>query len=134
MWTVRWRSANITYGDQGSFGGTMKEVDGTIHSGGSAASEFRAENAEVEEESRVLRLSGGVEVKSESGTRRLTCERIEWDPDREVIEAKGNVRFETKDFVVGPFAALRISPELRIAGTPDLFEKRYGSKPDAGKR
>jgi hypothetical protein len=41
-----------------------------------------------------------------------------------VIEAQGNVRFETPDFALGPFETLWFSPELKRVGTPDAFKDK----------
>lgn len=125
VWSVRWKSADLTISEGGRFSGEMRGVEGNLYRGQALASRFRAELGLADRDSSVLKLSRGVIVETTMPKVRLTCDAMRWDPEREVIEATGNVRLETEDGVLGPFQKLWLSPELRVAGTPDLFEENH---------
>lgn len=126
LWTVRWNRADLNASEEGEFYGTAYDVSGTFFKGAQAASTFRAKRAVIAQKGNTLELLGGVSVQSERPPSKLECDSVIWDPEREVGEARGNVRFTADDVVIGPFDAFRFSPELNAAGTPGIFGKRYG--------
>lgn len=126
LWTVKWTRADLTYSEEGAFYGTAYGVSGTFFKGTQAASTFQAKRAVIAQNSNTLELLDGVTVESKKPASRLECNAVLWDPEREVGEARGNVRFTAEDVVLGPFEAFRFSPELNAAGTPGVFGKRYG--------
>ncbi len=128
VWSVRWTKATLEYGEDGSFGGRMLEVSGTIFGSAGGSSTFTASEAKADKESSVLHLIGEVRLHSSSPKGEVRCDEVRWDAARQVVEAHGNVRFETKDYVLGPFETLWFSPELRRAGTPDAFEDTDGKR------
>lgn len=126
LWRLRWERSSLTYGEGGVFFGTAFGVRGVFFKGPKEASSFQAESVEIERGSNKLQIKGGVVVSAEKPLTQLKCEEATWDPDREVGEARGNVRVITEDYTLGPFPVIRFSPELKIGGTPKLFEERHG--------
>lgn len=121
VWSARWAKAQLSYGDQGRVSGTMQTVTGTFYENGDPASEFSADRAVADQASARLVLEGQVVVVSQDPDGRLSCDTLTWDADAGVIEAKGNVRFETDRFTMGPFPMLLGSPKLQRVGSPELF-------------
>lgn len=126
LWTVKWARADLNASEDGAFYGTAYDVSGTFFKGSQAASTFHAARAVIAQKGNTLELLGGVSVQSQKPRSKLECDSVLWDPEREVGEARGNVRFTAEDVVMGPFEAFRFSPELNAAGTPGIFGKRYG--------
>lgn len=135
LWNIRWQTADLAFDDSGEFSGTMEGVHGVLFKDGRESSTFEARTGTADKSSRVLLLEGSVvveskdpSVKSKDPSGRMECESMRWDPDREIIEATGNVRLETKEGILGPFDSLWFSPELKVAGTPDMFKEKIGDK------
>lgn len=138
LWTAEWKSAKLDVSSEGSFGGELERVSGQIFRAGNAVSRYRADKAIAKRDSNVLVLSGNVEVESLrpapsqrpenafEGT--LHCDRLEWDGDREVVRAIGNVTLNTPQYGMGPFPEIVASPDLKHIATPNLFKDEHGNK------
>ncbi|MFQ3676960.1 MAG: hypothetical protein SNJ74_03350 [Fimbriimonadaceae bacterium] len=121
VWSARWGKAQLSYGESGRISGTMETVTGAFYENGEPASEFSAERAVADQSTARLVLEGRVVVVSQDPAGRLSCDTLTWDAEAGVLEARGNVRYETDRFVLGPFASMLGSPKLQRVGTPELF-------------
>lgn len=121
VWSARWSKAQLSYGESGRISGTMETVTGVFYENGEPASEFSAERAEADQTTARLVLEGRVVVVSQDPAGRLSCDTLTWDAEAGVLEAKGNVRYETDRFVLGPFPSMLGSPKLQRVGSPELF-------------
>ncbi|HVL38618.1 MAG TPA: hypothetical protein VM328_04420, partial [Fimbriimonadaceae bacterium] len=121
VWKVRWERAELEYAGEGSFGGTMHGVSGTIYEGGVEVSDFSAQRAQADKESNLLRLSGQVRVVARESQSVLTCDTLDWLDVTEMLQAQGNVTLETPAYQVGRFPVIWAAPELEEYGTPDRF-------------
>jgi len=123
MWSVQWESARIEYGGENQISGTMSRVSGEMYERGAVASTFVADFAEAEKQSNRLTLSGNVVVTSKEYKSTITCDKLVWDGNKNLIRALGNVRFKSKQYTAEVFDELLASPKLNQIGTPDLFYK-----------
>jgi hypothetical protein len=122
LWTLAWKSADLRYAGEGEVAGTMEGVSGTIFESDLAASTFRAARARVDKGSNQLQVSGDVRLSSTQRNATARCDVAEWKPDLQVIEAAGNVRIETSQYMAGPFERLWITPSLSKFGEPQYFK------------
>ena len=124
VWTVRWKEAELDYTEgQEKPGGEMKEVEGTIYKQGQPGSSFSAENGHAEKGTGVLTLTGNVVVQAKDPAVTMRSESVVWDSVRQILVAKGNVRFDDPSATLGPVKELWCSPDLKHVATPDLFSK-----------
>lgn len=123
MWSVQWESARIEYGGENQISGTMSRVSGEMYERGAVASTFVADFAEAEKQSNRLTLSGNVVVTSKEYKSTITCDKLVWDGNKNLIRALGNVRFKSKQYTAEVFDELLASPKMNQIGTPDLFYK-----------
>jgi lipopolysaccharide assembly outer membrane protein LptD (OstA) len=68
-------------------------------------------------------LSGNVVVTSKDYKSTITCDKLVWDGNRNLIHALGNVRFKSRQYTAEVFDELLASPKMNQIGTPDLFYK-----------
>lgn len=123
MWTVRWESARIEYGGENRISGRMRNVSGEMYEKGAVANTFVADAAEAEKQSNKLVLSGSVKVTSTDYKSTITCDKLVWDGNNNLIRALGNVRFKSRQYTAEVFDELLASPKMNQIGTPDLFYK-----------
>lgn len=133
LWEVQWGQASLEYEGEGSFGGTMSDVKGSIFENDTPASTFTAKHAAADKAESWLRLRGGVRMESTVDSAELRCTEVFWDAQANIVKAKGDVRLSSGDFTVGPFQELWTTPKLDYFSTPDLFEKgRPKAAPGSG--
>lgn len=131
-WSASSASADLRYAGENAFGGEFENVRGKLFSKGEAASDFQAKRGIARQESETLVLEGAVRIVGLKSKAVLSATRVEWRPERELIEASGDVRVTTPDYSVGPFPSLLATPDLRRFGTPDTFApaSRLSKGPD----
>ena len=133
-WDISWTGASLDIAPDGAVGGSMEGVNGVLYRDGVEASDFSADRADADPKTGVLVLVGHVKVvaRSKEGASKgqpmkegatLTCETLEWRARQNIVAAKGSVRIESKDAVVGPFPELWANGDLTVAGTPDWFQE-----------
>lgn len=123
MWTVRWETARIEYGGENQISGKMSEVSGEMYEKGTVANTFVAENAEAEKTSNKLILTGNIKVTSKVYGSTITCDKLVWNGNKNLVRALGNVKFKSNQYSAETFNELLASPKMNQIGTPDLFYK-----------
>ncbi|HEY0868198.1 MAG TPA: hypothetical protein VGE01_12505 [Fimbriimonas sp.] len=122
LWTVRWKGARIDFGDEGRFSGYMERVTGSIYDDfGKEASTFQGQAGQADKAKDILRLSGQVKVVSKQHKASLFCDKVEYQPDRKVIRAVGNVRIVSDSGTLDAGNEILATPDLRRVATPNLF-------------
>lgn len=122
-WTIRWKESQFETHEEGRVSGVMKGVTGTIFRNDRPVSDFSADRGIARKENDVLSLEGKVRMISRDPKGELICDRLDWQPDADRIEAKGNVRGTMSGWRMGVFPELWCTPDLRTVATPDLFGK-----------
>ena len=87
LWGITARWATLHYGDQGAFGGRLKEVTGEIYDQGVVVSEFKADTAEADKASSTLTLAGNIVVRDRREGAELRCDAMVYRADLRRIEA-----------------------------------------------
>ncbi|GIK32916.1 MAG: hypothetical protein HND43_06000 [Armatimonadetes bacterium] len=123
LWSVRWQTADLEYSEAEEFSMKMDHVSGALYAKNEPVAEFRADSAYADKASDTLILRGHVWVEALNPNGTVFCSEVKWLADSEVIQASGGVRLESRDYKLGPIETLWCSPDLRRAGTPDLFAK-----------
>jgi hypothetical protein len=134
IWTVQWKEGQIDYSGEKDIGGTMETVTGTIYQKNQPVSYFSADYAVADKKTALLQLSGKVKVwanenalpKNELGLPAvsravLRCDKVDWLASRKLVQASGNVTFETDAYTAGTFKELIVTPKMDSFGTPDQF-------------
>ncbi len=120
LWSIRWKTAELVYSQDGKAGGSMTDVEGDLFANGKKASRFRAQRGLASVKNRNLNLSGGVTIETSDPPGTLNCESVVWNPDTETIEAHGKVYVTMETIQFGPFDKLVVSPDLKEISTPGL--------------
>lgn len=123
LWNVRWERANLSFGQKGAFFGQMATVSGEVFQNGKKIGTYKAETGIADEKSNKLTLKGKVQFHSIAYKSDLFAEEVQYRPDQEVLEAKGNVTVEGTRGYLGPLDALISTSDLRVLGTPDSMER-----------
>jgi len=123
-WTIRGESSRVEIADKAS--GDLKKVSGTIYTKAQPSATFTANQGSANQANNLLTLSGDVVLVAKDPESTLKADHVKWLPERELIQATGNVTVVTKDYRLGPFPKLLATPDLKKVGTPDQFE---GVKP-----
>jgi hypothetical protein len=124
LWSVRWLSGRMEVFEEGSLAGTLSEVEGEIVREGHKDTRFSARQARSEKGQDVLWLSGDVTVVSQEPQATLRCDRLEYDADTETLKAMGDVRIESELGTMSVPHELWATPDLRLAGTPEMFKQQ----------
>lgn len=122
-WSISWGTATLEYTSDQQFGGTMKDVRGTIYDKGIEASTFVAHEAVADKGTSKLKLLGGVKVKSIKYNGQLICGEIVYDGVTGVIEAKSGISADYKDYFMRGLEHVKVKADLTVIATPDMFEK-----------
>lgn len=98
----------------------MAGVTGHLFQGGKPGSTFRAQTGIGDGVHQTLELAGDVRVFSPSLDSQLTCDRLIYDSNAKVLQAKGHVRVTGK---VGTIGTLEVwaTPDSRTVANPDMF-------------
>lgn len=131
-WTIRWKTARLFADSQWDpASGDLRVVTGDIFDQDQVASRFRADAGTADRRSaepgkpspggKALRLSGNVSVESATQGGKLLCDALDYYESRNLIVARGRVRFLSEAGEIGTFKELRATSDLRRVGTPSLF-------------
>lgn len=124
MWTVSWKAAALDFSAQESeFGGSLQSVAGQIFKEGKPAGSYKGQNAKVVKGSKVLTVTGGVQVDSVIPGSSISCDQMVYDADSGIIEAKGNITVHQGGYVFRGETHIMANEDQQIVGTPDLFEQ-----------
>lgn len=123
-WTIRGESSRVQIAEKAS--GDLDNVSGTIYTKAKPSATFTASHGAANQTSNLLALDGEVVLVAKDPESTLKADHVKWLPERELIEATGNVTVVTKDYRLGPFKKLLATPDLKKVGTPDQFA---GAKP-----
>lgn len=124
MWTVEWKDAELNLAkERKSTTGALRSVSGTIYRAGQVAAIFTADTAYADGPKNQLQLKGHVKVYSHEQKTTLTCDRMIFFPDRDIVEATGNVRFDLPTGQIEGLKKVLATSDLKSLGTPDLFQK-----------
>ncbi len=129
LWNVRWERANLSFGQKGAFFGQMATVSGEVFQNGKKIGTYKAEAGIADEKSNKLTLRGKVQFHSIAYKSDLFAEEVQYRPDQEVLEAKGNVTVEGTRGYLGPLDALTATSDLRVLGTPDSMQRFLANRP-----
>lgn len=123
LWTVRWKTAQLTREKTGSFSGAMQSVTGDIFDRKTVAATYSADRADASKADNHLTLDGKVVVKSKAYNALLYCDSITYLPESNRITASGHVRIETPTGVLNPGQDVVTTPDLAQIATPEMFGK-----------
>jgi hypothetical protein len=122
LWTVRWKGARIDFGEGGKFSGSMDKVTGELYDEtGKVASTFQGQDGQADKAQDVLRLSGQVKIVSKEHKASLFCDKVEYQPGRNLIRAVGNVRIESESGILNAGQEVLATSDLKRVATPNLF-------------
>lgn len=121
-WNVRAKSSELAFEGEGAVSGGLDQVEGELFVDDGVASRFRALSGEADQAKQELTLSGEVEITAEKEKAVLTAQEVKWIEELGLIEASGDVRMKSPEYVAGPFAKLWATPDLTDVGTPDMFK------------
>lgn len=127
-WTVKAQNATLNMFTDANVTSVLKDVKGDLFDKGKVASSYQAENAFANRSTKNLQLKGNVMVTNPDKTVTLHCNALDWRPDLELIQARGDVRLIGNGYQSGSFQLVWLSPDLNRAGTPDLIKKDINMK------
>lgn len=131
LFDISWETATLEYSSDQQFGGSLKNVKGTLYQDGEKSATFVAPAAVAERGTLILRIKGGVtvtalkEVFGKVGPGKLTCNEIVYDGQKGIIDAQGGIDLHDHAFFVSGVDHIRIKMEKgrwTEIGTPDMVE------------
>lgn len=129
VWSARSETATLDMMTNDNVVSRMAGVTGDLFQKGEVASTYRAEEAFANRTDRKLTLKGGVQVQNSDGPEALSAQALDWIPDKELIQLRGDVSVSSgKTYQAGPFGLLWATPDLNIIGTPDTFQPKPNMK------
>lgn len=127
-WTVKARNATLNMFTDSNVTSVLTDVTGELFDQGRAASSYEADRAFANRSTKNLQLKGNVRVTSPDKSTTLLCSALDWRPDLELIQARGDVRLMGEGYVSGLFQLVWLTPDLNRAGTPDQINKNINMK------
>jgi hypothetical protein len=125
LWKVQWDSARIIMEPDGNTLSQMKGAKGSFLKDGAEASTFDAANGIADKSKGDIDVSGDVVVVSKTRDATLRCDKVHYSSKGEqIVRATGNVSVEGKWGTVGGLKEVWATPDLKVFGTPDLFQKQ----------
>ncbi len=123
LYKISWQKASLTIGNEGPFASDMEGVSGSMFAGGKEASSFQAESASANKEKQLLKLSGGVDVQSNSYKMKLHCDNLEYRAKQKLIVAKGHLVVSGVNGSLSGPDEIWATPDLKVIATPKEFKR-----------
>jgi hypothetical protein len=103
----------------------MKDTSGSFMQNGKEASTFSAGTGISNKATGDMDANGQVVVVSLTRDATLHCDHVHYaSKGKEIVKATGHVRVEGKWGEVSGLNELWATPDLKVFGTPDLFQNR----------
>jgi hypothetical protein len=122
LYHVTWRNAKVDVSDKGPFAGRMEGVKGEMYHKGQVSNTFGADYANADRNTRLLTLTGHVQLISKADQIVLTCDKVEWLVKEKIVKATGHVKAVGNFGSVGVADELWATPDLKVIATPDSFK------------
>jgi LPS export ABC transporter protein LptC len=105
----------------------MTNVNGEIFQSKDTKS-FKADAGKANKETNRLSLSGNVFVESEKEGSTLECDKLVYDANEKVFEAKGNVTVTNKAMKITGVPAVVANSDFSEISSPDLYRGQNETK------
>lgn len=125
LWKVGWQEAKIILLEGGNTVTQMKGASGTFLKDGKDASNFQSATGTADKGKGDIDVDGQVVVVSLTDKATLRCDHIHYaSKGQQIVQATGNVRVDGEWGTVSGLQEVWATPDLKVFGTPDLFQKR----------
>ena len=125
LWDVAWKSVRLIIQPDGNTITDMKETSGTFMQQGKEASTFTSATGTADKKKGDIDVDGQVMVVSLTQDSTLRCDHIHYaSKGKQIVQATGNVRVDGKWGTVSGLQEVWATPDLKVFGTPDLFQQR----------
>jgi hypothetical protein len=128
LWHIEWQKAEAQVSGEIPTFGTMTGVRGEIYQNGKPPKVFRADTAIADKQSDVLTLSGQVSVYSPDQKANLKCDKVVWDPHKEIVQATGNVTVGNDKYTLTGLPAIMARSDFSVIATPDMFQEANAAR------
>jgi hypothetical protein len=122
---VAWKTVRIVVQPDGNTITQMGDASGTFIQDGKDASTFQSAKGVANKGTGAIDVDGNVVVVSLTQDATLRCDHIHYaSKGQELVQAVGNVSVVGKWGTVSGLQEVWATPDLKVFGTPDLFQKR----------
>jgi lipopolysaccharide assembly outer membrane protein LptD (OstA) len=123
IWTVSWKTSKTLLKNGGVKEGYMTDVTGQLFNGGAKGVTFSADSGLANQIAKTIRLDGNVTMISADKKSRLMCDSLNYDSQKKLYFADGNVRLVSPVGSIGPFPKMIANSDFTRVGTPQSFNR-----------